>query len=354
MTDEAKSFSAFLRETVLHHVTATRDEAGRGEKEEHRLAEEIGSGAHDPGAIVYYPEMDEDVGQASQPLTVVDRKTGWRLNGTSDRPREDRSGLTRGWRISDANHGTVLLFTTVRSQGYRRGYGKTDALTVVLAHRDSFFPYEDALYPDDVSFARVAQMLNLHDHAASSNRYRGHLVVIDNRVAHMAGNKRRAAEQSHDTFQVANHAINPALYPGAEVVYASNDEGVRYDPDSMTVTDSRDGSSLKGWRAGDREYPRWDGLWHDTRSGLTAKVSTVPMRGYKPGYGETTTLELTSVAWERVEEGRMKSDPISRDEMPTERLARLLNHFGAATAYGKKEGNLVVIDTRSYKADGRY
>ena len=254
-----------------------------------------------------------------------------------------------GWRLSDRNWKTIYRFTTTSSKGHRPGFGATDALTIVLVHPDSIFPDEDAVYQRDLSFERVAEMLNVHRHAGpGGDKHRGHLVIIDNRETFRGANVERAKLRNHETFQPANHATNPALYPEAVVIFPEAGLGLKFDAATKMVTDSRDGSRFTGRQLGSRDEIYFGGEWYDAPTGRTAVVTFRKQRGFKPGHGETVMLEVIGVGDHKMVNGRVVSEKISRDEMPPERLATLLNYFEPAIYRGEHTGNIVVIDTRTY------
>ena len=258
--------------------------------------------------------------------------------------------MVTGWLLRDREWKPVYRFTTTTSEGYRPGFGKTAALTIVLAHPDSFFPDEDALYQRDVSFERVAQMLNVHDVALAlgGEKHRSHLVIIDNREAFRQANIKRAKLRSHETFQPANHATNPAMYPDAAVIFPSANPNVVFDPATKTVEDTRDGSTFTGEKKGSRDEVYFVGEWYDGSTGRRAEVGFQKQRGYKPGYGETVALEVISVGDKKVEDSRVVRWKIDREQMPPDRLADLLNQFQPATYDGQHTGDIAVIDTRTY------
>jgi hypothetical protein len=242
-----------------------------------------------------------------------------------------------------------MRFTTMRSEGWRPGYGRTDAFTITLAHRDSFFPFEEAIYSDQFKFDRVAQMLNAYDEVALSTAHRGHLVIVDNREAYRQHNEEMAALRSHDQFQPINHEPNPALYPGAVTVFPRAAAGISYEAATGTVTDTSDGSTFRELRYNSRDESSWEGKWFDAPTGHTVDVRAKVSRGYKPGYGATVALEAASVTSSAVINGRWVTTTPSRAEMPPARLAKLLNYFEPVDRRRSYLGNLVVIDTRTYR-----
>jgi hypothetical protein len=334
-------------------VRATVEKLESDLANDRQLRGDIADGAHDPGAVSYFPASDPAIhleGRYSR--TIVDDKTGWRLDRVKDHAPVDRDQWMKvqGWRLSAGpNWQTVMRFTTMRSDGWRPGYGRTDALTITLAHRDSFFPFSEAVYRDQFVFARVAQMLNSYGEAAFYNANRGHLVIVDNREAYRQHNKEMAALRSHDQFQPFNHERNPALYPEAVTVFPRATQRITYDAITRTVTDTSDGSTFQGLTYRSRDESSWEGKWFDARSGRTANVRANVSLGYKPGYGATVALEIASVTSIVVTNGRRVTTTASRAEMRPERLAMLLNYFGAVDRRPSAIGNFVIIDTRNYR-----
>lgn len=353
MNKKLQTIADLIGNAMVDALRATAEKLETDLANDRELRAKTADGAHDPGALVYFPTLDPAIhveGRYSR--TIVDEKTGWRLDETRDHAPvdRDRSMKVRGWRLSAGpNWQTVMRFTTMRSDGWRPGYGRTDAFTVTLAHRDSFFPFEEAVYREQFKFDRVAQMLNAYDEVALSTAHRGHLVIVDNREAYRQHNKEMATLRSHDQFQPINHEPNPALLPDAVVLFPRPASGISYDAATRTVTDTSDGSRFQGLRYNSRDESSWVGKWFDAPTGRTVDVRANISRGYKPGYGPTVALEVSSVTSSVVANDRWVTTTPARAEMPPARLAKLLNYFEAVDRRRSYVGNFAVIDTRTFR-----
>ncbi len=321
--------------------------------------------AMDEGALIIRPRGPADRIRPESPnwsRTIIDDATGVKLSWPVDElvilPGEPRH--FRQWRLDREKQGKppVYILTRKWSEPIPGSWPWDEAIEIVHAHVDGFFPFEEALMPEDLPMDRIAAMMDIHNRKQSdSGRYLASgLYYIDNRRAYRNQNREWARLRAASPFRTANFDWNPVgddtpvFYPVAGKV--------SYDAASKTVIGA-DGSRLhtdnKQWSIGvDRSgmHDRIHATWIDPSGQNRAAVVMLPLRGFRPGYGETRALvAIKERATLDVMRGEDTPQPDGITSPTGEQLAELVNM--SVPIAGEHAGNMIVIDGRRRKTEWR-
>lgn len=309
------------------------------------------------GAIVYRPRADGSFkrhftgGVITHAVIVEDEATGDGLSNWFSVPLPGLEGYFEQWRVH--RKGRPLIYVLTREyRGRLPGmFPWEKAVEVVHASPDSFFPFEDSLYPADFSVERAVAMIDRY--GLKEGRRGFH--YLDNRLAYKHSKTEWACLRGLSLFLRANFDhYDPMGVEGAKI-YFPEPGSAHYDAATKTVV-SADGSRLHS--ANDRWYVHLDtsgakdrihATWCNPSGENPVKIVMRPHRAYRKGYGETRAVEMITLGGS----DRGAGDPTrAEDSMPSGRsLADLINM--SVPIAGDHAGNLVVVDNRAYRGEWR-
>ena len=248
-----------------------------------------------------------------------------------------------GWRVTSKD-GRQIRFTTKTYPNPGHGiFEPSKIVEIILAHPDSYFPHEQAIYPDQFAFDRIAAMLNVHRLAGN----RGDALIVDNRAAYREQNLMAARERPHDRFQPANFYPDPTKIRGAadpqSKVYYPGIDSARYDKGDRSVVAPGGGRLTDCWVAGDKDQESAGAKWISA-DGKTYSLSLIPFRAYRPGYGPTRAFEITNLFQSEQTEVTLVQRRFGESTVPGKLLAYALNACEPLSP--KDVGHFVIIDNR--------
>lgn len=310
------------------------------------------------GAILYDPAADPDLRpEIKAPVfvwseTIADDRTGYSLTEDMQSPLklpgfESRLTVWKLRRWKDNKPCVYILTQPCREKGF--GFpGSREAVEIVHAHEDGFFPFRDSLYPADFSVERVVAMMDIHGLKEGRKGY----LYLDNRLAYRERNVELQRARDRSPYRAPNFEHNSMLLGELDIFFPNPGSAV-YNPQTMTAT-ATDGATLysdnKLWKLGgdvSGVSSRIHATWSD-RSGLNkVDIVMLPERTYREGYGETRAVLL--VLMENAN-GRARHDS-PRNEVPAfppgKSLAELINM--SVPIAGPHAGHMVVVDCRTYE-----
>lgn len=319
----------------------------------------------DEGALIIRPRGHPDRIRPewpNWPRTILDEATnytlGWAVEELVTLPGEPR--YFRQWRLDRRKAGKPPIYILTRKwNGPIPGsWPWEEAIEIVHAHVDGFFPFEEALMPEDLPMDRIAVMMDIHNREPSgSGRYLASgLYYIDNRKAYRDKNRDWARLWASSPFRTANFDWNPV---GEDTpVFHPDDPKAVYDAASKTVV-GPDGSRLHSdnerWSIGldrDGAHDRIHATWTDPSGGNRASIVMLPLRGFRPGYGETrAVIVIVERAALDVMRGEDTPPPDGITAPTGEQLAELINM--SVPIAGEHAGHMIVIDGRARKTEWR-
>lgn len=303
------------------------------------------------GSIVYRSATAEGIHLAER-RRIRDDIAGTTLSQpylkTADTAFADVPGEKTLWQL-ERDRGTTIYFVTrsVRSAGKSLGQSEPP-VEIIHAHEDGFFPFRDALYTADLSFERVAAMLDLRMSEKRGPRSR---VYFDSRDTYRERNRIMAEKYAKRRVRVANFDRDPLHKEDWNVFYPLLD-GYSSDPETG-ISKAPDGSTLKwvqgDWIVGTNYNGMQYGLlaeWTAPDGELRKFVTVIPGRAWRDGHGETRCAQL--IYSDKPKDADNASSPLVPDG---ETLAGLVN--ANVKIAGEHLGQMVVIDSRPEGHDWR-
>jgi hypothetical protein len=331
-----------------------REERGREEERQRRLEWEMRerSRLKVDDAIVIKPRPDPTIRpRYTDSLSILDERTGNLLvkpvRDTVELPQEE--GYFHQWQVNRPEQRPIYIVTR---QGHPNPHAIVPkrAFEIVLAYPDGFFPFEEALMPEECPMDRIAAMIDIHGCKEGRRGFR----YYDNRGAYREKTREWARLRAQCPFRTAN--LDPNLVErGGFPIYFPVPGGAVYDADTQTVT-APDGSTLhsnnKYWVTSldrDGAHDRIYATWTDPSGRFKRRIEMIPKRGWRSGYGETRAV----VAITRKNEWDKGSvPPPDGVAAPTgEQLADLVNL--SVPIAGEHAANMIVIDARADHQDWR-
>jgi hypothetical protein len=301
------------------------------------------------GAILYSPRHDERVRPSIETQTfvyteeIVDRLTGYRLyrEGTRSIPEIADTTLTL-WRVDRSRDGLpAVYFLTRPFETEGNWLSRRSGLEIVHAHEDGFFPFRDALEPSELSFERIAFML---DRYGEKERPRLQ-VYLDNRHAYRAHREVAQGHQDLSPFIRANFNLAPqtdgieeVLYPlvGAARFDAQKGAAFGSDDTSFKVTHGNWSPFLD--RSGRPAEFRAEWKGPDGRNPWVVRM--ICLRSYREGYGETRAVEIVAIERPSFRGSSMEIESPGRPPSWSD-LAELIN--ASVPIAGPHTGHMVVV-----------
>lgn len=311
----------------------------------------------DSGAILYRPRADGSFkrhfgpGSITHAVIIEDEASGDGLSNWLSVPLPGMEGWFRQWEVHRKGQPLIYLLTRDYPGRLPGTFPWDKVVEVVHASPDSFFPFEDSLYPADFSVERAVAMIDRY----GVNEGCCGFYYLDNRLAYQDRKPEWTRLRGLSPFLRANFDhYDPMAVEGAKI-YFPEPGCASYDASTNTVV-SPDGARLHSdnnrWSVGiDREgcLDRIHATWHDPSGGNPVKIVMRPHRTYRKGYGETRAVELITPGRSDRSAGDLTSP---RDPMPSgQTLADLINL--SVPIAGPHAGNMVVVDNRAYRGEWR-
>jgi hypothetical protein len=312
--------------------------------------------AMDEGALIIRPVGPPDRIRPESPnwtRVIVDDVTGDKLSWPVDElvALQGEPHLLRQWRLDRGEQGKppVYILTRKWEDPIPGSWPWDEGVEIVHAHADGFFPFEEALMPEDLPMDRIAVMMDVHNRrqSASGQYLASGLYYVDNRRAYGEKNREWARLRASLPFRTSNFDWNPAgedtpvFFPVVgKAVYDAASRTVIGSDGNLLRTDNRD------WYTGvDRSgvHARIHATWIDPSGRNQTPVVMLPLRGFRPGYGETRAVIIITERHSLARgEGTSSADGAI---WPTgEQLADLINISVPIAA--EHAGSMVVIDGR--------
>jgi len=295
------------------------------------------------GAILFMPQADPRIHQDGHEFKfahwIIDDATGYVLTRQSTATLAGIEGWFDQWKLDGRKAGKPDIYFLTRDRRDRVPGTPPWAtvMEVAYAKTDGYLPLEDALYPDELSFSRIAGMLNLYGPGGRA------IMVLDNRVPNRPRFEQWARERMQLPYLPANFDPSP-VDPKYARLYLPPVNSAAYDPATKTAV-AGDGSRLhsdnQGWSTHldrDGRHQRMHATFTDA-SGTEVQIVMLPLRGYRKGYGETRVV--MAITDRRTPKTRMALT----DAPEGKALADLVNVL--VPIAGEHAGHLVVIDNRN-------
>jgi hypothetical protein len=315
-----------------------------------------GEVTNEDGSILYMPKQQPSIHPVVHspiftfPYEIRDDATGYSLTqaqvGTVRLDGMD--GWFTQWKLdrSKAHQPNVIFLTRNRQDRVPGTPPWAEVVEISHAKIDGYLPLDDALYPDDLPLGRVAGMLNIYGLKEGSHAR----MYLDNRVPNRPRFEAWARERMRLPYLLANFEGNPLRSEYARL-YLPAAGSAKFDSATKTAV-AADGSRLHSdnryWNTGlDRSgvRDRIHATWFAPTGGEQVRITMVPMRGYRKGYGESRVVQV-------IIDGTPPKRGIEDAGTPDGKsLADLINVTVPIAA--EHAGHMVVVDDRTYPGEIR-
>lgn len=304
--------------------------------------------------ILYKPTADAGLRRRftspviTHALIIEDEANGDGLSNWRSVQLPGVEGSFRQWRVHRKGEPIVYVLTRGYPDRLPGMFPWDKVVEIVHASPDSFFPFEDSLYPSDFSVERAVAMMDLY----GMEKGRRGFYYLDNRLAYKDRKGEWARLRGLSPFLRANFDdYDPMTVEGARI-YFPEPGSASYDAATKTAV-SADGARLHSTNEWWNIYLDISGVkdrvyatWYDPSGGNPVKIAMRPHRGYRKGYGETRAVEIITES---------ASDPRGSDDEapspPGRSLADLVNM--SVPIAGKHAGNMIVVDNRAWRGEWR-